>query len=75
MHSAWYLFAGILSRHNDLPWQYRVQGNMKVEEVNLRGDLRTVWDPAHTDILRLKAGMLGAQVSIYLYTPADAVYK
>ncbi|XP_064610834.1 dipeptidase 1-like [Liolophura sinensis] len=51
----------LIDGHNDLPWQYRLQGNMKVEEVNLRGDLRTHWNPSHTDLPRLQAGMLGAQ--------------
>lgn len=56
-------------RHNDLPWNVRKFVHNQLGEVNLSSDLGRV-DPwatshwSHTDIPRLRAGLVGAQVSI-----------
>jgi membrane dipeptidase len=55
--------------HNDLPWAIRIAeaAPMNVEAYDLRQTT-----PGHTDIARLRAGMLGAQFwSVYI--PCDAV--
>lgn len=57
------------SRHNDLPWNVRKFVHNQLGEVNLSSDLGRV-DPwarsewSHTDIPRLRAGLVGAQVSV-----------
>lgn len=56
-----------LSRHNDLPWNVRKFVHNQLGEVNLSSDLGRVdpWarsDWSHTDIPRLRAGLVGAQV-------------
>ena len=54
--------------HNDLPWNIRKFIHNKLKTVNFTTDLRKV-DPwstskwSHTDIPRLRKGMVGAQVS------------
>lgn len=55
-------------RHNDLPWNVRKFVHNQLGEVNLSSDLGKVdpWagsDWSHTDIPRLRAGLVGAQVS------------
>ena len=66
--------------HNDLPWQYRQYAKNKVYTVNLDQDTRQQWGPTvpmvdnnfprippQTDIPRLRAGKLAAQVpKLYL---------
>lgn len=53
-------------RHNDLPWNYKTFARNKVKNVNFNDDLRTVepWSKSiwsHTDLPRLRKGMVGAQ--------------
>lgn len=55
-------------RHNDLPWNVRKFVHNQLGEVNLSSDLGRVdpWarsDWSHTDIPRLRAGLVGAQVN------------
>ncbi len=60
----------LCSSHNDLPWQYRKRTRNHVYSVDLDKDLREQdsWVQAvgstdtHTDIPRLREGMVGAQV-------------
>lgn len=57
-----------LRRHNDLPWNVRKFVHNQLGEVNLSSDLGRVdpWarsDWSHTDIPRLRAGLVGAQVN------------
>jgi len=59
-------------RHNDLPWNVRKFVHNQLGEVNLSSDLGRVdpWarsDWSHTDIPRLRAGLVGAQVNPTLY--------
>ena len=54
-------------RHNDLPWNIRKFIHNKLNTVNFTHDLRSVspWSESpwsHTDLKRLKEGMVGAQV-------------
>ena len=55
-------------RHNDFPWNARRFVYNKLKNVNLTSDLRMVrpWNESvwsHTDLFRLRQGMVGAQVS------------
>lgn len=59
-------------RHNDLPWNVRKFVHNQLGEVNLSSDLGRVdpWarsDWSHTDIPRLRAGLVGAQVSLKIH--------
>lgn len=64
-----------MARHNDLPWNVRKFVHNQLGEVNLSSDLGRVdpWarsDWSHTDIPRLRAGLVGAQVSMkIIYKP------
>lgn len=68
----------MFSRHNDLPGQIRWHFNNQVNEVDLTkngsalppGEVGSEW---HTDIPRLKAGKVGAQV--YTYTPIGVLVQ
>jgi hypothetical protein len=51
-------------RHNDLPYQLYKNEHNVLASVDLRSDLRLVWNISHTDIPRLRAGKLGAQVGL-----------
>lgn len=58
----------LICRHNDLPWNVRKFVHNQLGEVNLSSDLGRVdpWarsDWSHTDIPRLRAGLVGAQVN------------
>jgi len=58
----------LIRRHNDLPWNVRKFVHNQLGEVNLSSDLGRVdpWarsDWSHTDIPRLRAGLVGAQVN------------
>ena len=55
-------------RHNDLPWNIRKFVHNQLREFNFNADLRSVvpWSKSawsHTDLLRLKRGMVGGQVN------------
>ena len=57
-----------LLRHNDLPWQLREYFSNQLERVDLSfnssgGKVEVYGDMWHTDIPRLQAGMVGAQVT------------
>ena len=69
-HDEFYLLSISLfsHRHNDLADQFRVFAKNKVYSINLKADTRRVWNRtlAQTDIPRLRAGRLGAQVGFIL---------
>ena len=50
-------------RHNDLPWVYRNRVDNQIYQVNLEEDVNMQWGHSHTDIPRLREGMVGAQVT------------
>ena len=59
-------------RHNDLPWNIRKFNGGKLQSQNLASGLqheepwsRSLW--SHTDLLRLRQGRVGAQVSIQFF--------
>lgn len=57
----------LIDGHNDLPWQLRGRVNGSVTELDLRSDLTRLDNPPHTDIPRLREGMLGGQFwSVYV---------
>ena len=57
----------LIDGHNDLPWQYRERTKNRVAEIDLRLDQSKLEKPLHTDIPRLRKGLLGAQFwSVYV---------
>lgn len=66
----------LVDGHNDLPYRYRMFANASVYSVDLRADLKKVWNASlsHTDIPRLRKGKLGAQFWA-CYVPCDSQYK
>ncbi len=67
----------LIDGHNDLPWQYRERAKNHLAQIDLRADQSKLEKPLHTDIARLEAGGLGAQIwSVYVPTSlkgADAL--
>ena len=67
----------LIDGHNDLPWQYRDRVSNQIARIDLRQDQSKLAKPLHTDIPRLRAGLLGAQFwSVYVPATlkgADAV--
>lgn len=57
----------LVDGHNDLPWQYRARVKNHVTQLDIRQDQSKLEDPLHTDIPRLRKGMVGAQFwSVYV---------
>src|SRR5688572_173870 len=57
----------LIDGHNDLPWQYRERVSNQMARIDLRQDQSKLAKPLHTDIPRLRAGLLGAQFwSVYV---------
>src|SRR5687768_4853376 len=67
----------LIDGHNDLPWQYRDRVKNQISKIDLRQDQSKIEKPLHTDIPRLRSGLLGAQFwSVYVPATlkgADAV--
>src|SRR5687767_4261443 len=67
----------LIDGHNDLPWQYRERVKNQLAQIDLRQDQSKLTKPLHTDIPRLRTGLLGAQFwSVYVPASlkgADAV--
>jgi membrane dipeptidase len=67
----------LIDGHNDLPWQYRDRVKNQLSQIDLRQDQSKLEKPLHTDIPRLRTGLLGAQFwSVYVPATmkgADAV--
>lgn len=64
-----FLVVFVIRRHNDLPWNIRKFLKNQLREFRFGEDLRgiTPWSTSqwsHTDLRRLKEGMVSAQVSI-----------
>ncbi|MHC5002281.1 MAG: dipeptidase [Planctomycetota bacterium] len=57
----------LIDGHNDTPWQYRKRVANQVERLDLTGDTTALDPPMHTDIPRMRAGLVGAQFwSVYI---------
>jgi len=67
----------LIDGHNDLPWQYRERVQNQLARIDIRADQSKLEKPLHTDIARLRAGLLGGQFwSVYVPATlkgADAV--
>ena len=67
----------LIDGHNDLPWQYRERVQNQLSKIDLRADQSKLPKPLHTDVARLRAGLVGAQFwSVYIPATlkgADAV--
>jgi membrane dipeptidase len=58
----------LIDGHNDVPWQYRSRVKNHLDAIDL-SDTRTLEPAMHTDIPRLRRGLLGAQFwSVYVPT-------
>ncbi|XP_041454046.1 dipeptidase 1-like [Lytechinus variegatus] len=62
----------LIDGHNDLPYQFKKGINNQLQTVNLNE--RPPWDPTHTDIPRLRDGLVGAQFWA-AYTSCDSQYN
>lgn len=57
----------LIDGHNDLPYQYRRRVANHVDQLDLEGNLKLLDPPTHTDIPRLREGMVGGQFwSVYV---------
>lgn len=57
----------LIDGHNDLPLQYRIRVNNQLDQLDLDSDLTELERPTHTDIPRLRKGMVGGQFwSVYV---------
>src|SRR5690242_3504336 len=56
----------LIDGHNDLPWQFRDQGDLSFRKL----DIRKVQKTLHTDLPRLRQGGVGAQFWA-AYVPAS----
>lgn len=67
----------LIDGHNDVPMQYRARVNYNLDKLDFAEDLSTVDPPMHTDIDRLRKGLVGAQFwSVYVsvdYKGSEAV--
>src|SRR5215213_8851122 len=67
----------LIDGHNDLAWEYRQRVNNQLARLDIRQDQSKLEKPLHTDIARLRAGMVGGQFwSVYVPVElkgADAV--
>jgi membrane dipeptidase len=67
----------LIDGHNDVPMQYRARVMYDLDKLDLAGDLSKANPPMHTDIDRLRKGLVGAQFwSVYVsvnYHGATAV--
>jgi len=59
----------LIDGHNDLPWQLFSRANHQLEQVDLHN-----WPEVHTDIPRLRQGMVGGQFWA-LYVSCDTQYR
>lgn len=66
----------LVDGHNDLPYRYRQFANASVYSVDLKSDLKALWNASlsHTDIPRLRKGKLGAQFWA-CYVPCSSQFK
>jgi len=57
----------LIDGHNDTPWQYRERADDHLDRIDLAASTAALDPPMHTDIPRLRAGGLGAQLwSVYV---------
>jgi len=69
----------LIDGHNDTPWQYRSRANSRLDGIDLAGGTTDLMPEMHTDIPRLREGMVGGQFwSVFIpagiggYKPGDA---
>jgi membrane dipeptidase len=51
----------LIDGHNDIPWRYRSRVNFDLDRLDFSDDLSGVVPPIHTDIPRLRHGLVGGQ--------------
>ena len=56
LHARYPLFDG----HNDLPILYTMRANGNLSKLPFRGNLEIIARPTHTDLARMRRGMVGA---------------
>ena len=62
--------APLIDGHNDVPWQYHKRTGNRLAELDLAADLSQLVPPMQTDLRRLRAGGMGAQIWS-VYTPVE----
>ncbi|XP_072013990.1 dipeptidase 1-like [Amphiura filiformis] len=68
----WMKETPLIDGHNDLPWQFKTEVNNEISKVDLNE--KPTWNPTHTDIPRLREGLVGAQFWS-AYTSCGSQYK
>jgi membrane dipeptidase len=57
----------LVDGHNDVPWQYRIRADNRLDEIDFAGDTSQLERPMHTDLPRLRQGHVGGQFwSVYV---------
>ncbi|MFZ2491777.1 MAG: dipeptidase [Thermoanaerobaculia bacterium] len=51
----------LVDGHNDLPWQFRARTQNRLGRIDLRQEQSRLERPLHTDIPRMRRGLVGAQ--------------
>ncbi|XP_071488261.1 dipeptidase 1-like [Diadema antillarum] len=64
----------LVDGHNDWPWQLKQKQDNALQTIDLNSDLTTLWNISHTDIPRLKEGLVGGQFWA-AYTSCDSQYN
>ncbi|MCH8837622.1 MAG: membrane dipeptidase, partial [Candidatus Marinimicrobia bacterium] len=58
----------LIDGHNDLPWQYRKRVQNHLDRIDLASSTAGLPKPLHTDLPRLRAGLVGGQFwSVYIH--------
>lgn len=60
----------LIDGHNDVPWQYRRRAHNHLEGIDFAGDTTALEPGMHTDLKRLKEGLVGGQFWS-VFVPAD----
>ena len=62
----------LIDGHNDVPWQYRIRVDNHLDQIDLAGDTSELTPPMHTDLARLRKGLVGGQFwSVYIPSSMD----
>ena len=60
----------LIDGHNDMPWQYHRRVSNHLSQLDLASDLTQIDNPTHTDLPRLRRGMVGG-VFWSVYVPIE----
>ena len=57
----------LIDGHNDVPWQYLIRVKNHLSQIDLAGDTSELSPPMHTDLRRLKLGLVGGYRIFYVF--------